>query len=95
VISGRTNKTTDTISFPENSEPFGVAADPKTGTIYVAQDYANAVAVINGRTNTVTATIPVGSRPLGVAWDPRTSAIYVANTASSTVSVLASRPCCH
>ena len=40
--------------------PVGVAADPRTNTIYVANTLSNTVSVISGRTNTVTATIRVG-----------------------------------
>ena len=76
VISGRTNTVTATI--PVGSGPFGVAANPKTGTIYVT-NFDNTVSVINGRTNTVTATIPVGNAPVGVAADPKTHTIYVTN----------------
>ena len=81
VISGRTNTVTATI--PVGSGPFGVAADPKTGTIYVTNAFDNTVSVISGRTNTVTATIPVGSAPVGVAADPKTHTIYVTNEATT------------
>ncbi len=62
-------RVTDTISvggFPEE-----VAANPKTKTIYVANDAGNTVSVISGLTNTVTATIPVGTAPTGIAGDQR------------------------
>ena len=57
---------TVTATIPVGSSPGGVAADPKTNTIYVADFLDNTVSVISGRTDTVTATIPVGagrSRP--------------------------------
>jgi YVTN family beta-propeller protein len=77
-------------TIPVGRFPFGVAADPKTNTIYVANDVSSGtVSVISGRTNTVTATIPVGSDPDGVAADPKAKAVYVANALSDTVSVLA------
>jgi DNA-binding beta-propeller fold protein YncE len=40
----------------------GVVADPLTGAVYVALPAANAVAMINGLTNHVTATIPAIAR---------------------------------
>src|SRR6266700_3710580 len=49
--------------------PLGVAANPSTNTIYVANAASNTVSVINGRANEVTATIPVGAAPHGVAAD--------------------------
>jgi YVTN family beta-propeller protein len=80
---------TVTATIPVGRAPEAVAADPKTNTIYTANETDNAVSVISGRTSTVTATIPVGSVPRGVAVDPKTSTIYVANLDSDTVSVLA------
>jgi YVTN family beta-propeller protein len=55
--------------------PGGVAADPRTDTIYVTEASDNTVTVISGQTNKVTATIP--SFPIGVAANPRTGTIYV------------------
>ena len=63
---------TVTATIPVGSVPYGVAVDPKTHTIYVANVSGDTVSVINGRTNTVTATIPVGNGPYGVAVDPDT-----------------------
>ena len=90
VISGRTNTATATI--PVGSAPVGIAANPKTHTIYVTNEADNTVSVISGRTNTVTATIPVGAFPFGVVADPKAKATYVTNANSSTVSVLAACP---
>src|SRR5215469_16522813 len=52
--------------------PEAVAADPKTKTIYAANELDGTASVISARTNTVTATIPVGSSPRAVAADPKT-----------------------
>ena len=83
---------TVTATIPVGTQPAGVAANPKTNTIYVANSFDNTVSVISGRTNTVTATIPVGGVPVGVAADPKTRTIYVTNANSGTVSVLAACP---
>jgi YVTN family beta-propeller protein len=80
-----------TATIPVGSGPGGVAADRKTKTIYVANDFSSTVSVISGRTNTVTATVPVGDGPQGVAAVPKTHTGYVANNGEGTVSVLA--PC--
>lgn len=42
-----------------------VAANPRANAIYVANNGDNTVAVISGKTSTVTATIPVGNSPQG------------------------------
>jgi YVTN family beta-propeller protein len=80
---------TVTATIPVGIQPSGVATNPKTNTVYVANSFDNTVSLISGRTNTVTATIPVGREPLGVAANPKTNTAYVANTGSNTVSVLA------
>src|SRR6266568_6428361 len=46
-----------TATIPVGSFPAGVAVNPRTNTIYVAND-SGTVSVIRGRTNTVRATIP-------------------------------------
>ena len=88
VISGRTNTVLATVHGGFQAA-FGVAADPRTNTIYVA-DGGDETWVISGRTNTVVTKVRVGSEPAGVAADPRTSAIYVTNIGDNTVSVLVS-----
>jgi YVTN family beta-propeller protein len=87
VISGSTNAVVATI--PGIIEPFGVATNPRTNTIYVTGQSDNTVSMINGRTNTVVATIPVGLVPFGVATNPRTNTVYVANEGDGTVTALA------
>src|SRR5436190_1975931 len=79
---------TVTATIPVGSFPQGVAADPKTNTIYVTNDYDNTVSVSSGRTNTVTTTTPVGNSPEEVAVNPKTNTIYVTNLLSHTVSVI-------
>ena len=58
---------TVTATIPVGSYPLGVAANPHTGTVYVANVGSDTVSVISGPTDTVTATIPVGGGPRGVA----------------------------
>ena len=45
-----------TTAIPVGRGPFGVAANPRTGTVYVANTRGNTVSVINGQTNAVVAT---------------------------------------
>jgi YVTN family beta-propeller protein len=70
VISGRTNKVIARIGV----RGLAIAVDPQTDTIYdvtVATGQAGPVAVIDGKTNTVTATFTVRN-PWGIAVNPQT-----------------------
>ena len=80
---------------PVGDGPFGVATNPVTNTVYVAQfgdlaanSFGNTVSVISGKTDTVTATIPVGNAPGEVAANPLTNTAYVTNFADNTASVI-------
>lgn len=87
------------------SAPIGVAVNPATDTVYVANlgDGGNSVVrVINGaacnaiRTagcQRAPATIHVGKAPIGIAVDPVTDTVYVANTLSNTISVINGATC--
>ena len=84
--TGPTYRVTATV--PVGKSPQGVAVDPGTHTVYVANRADGTVSVIDASTRTVTATVPVGSRPNGVAVDPGTHTVYVTNTGDNTVSVI-------
>src|SRR5260370_2453834 len=71
-----------TSTIPVGSLPAGVAADPLTNTIYVANFLDGTVSVISGKTNTVTATIPVAREPDVVAANPLSNTIYITNFSS-------------
>jgi YVTN family beta-propeller protein len=73
--------------------PFGIALDPVTHTVYVtdlgASDQGDTVSVIDGDTcsalvqsgcGDAPATVTVGSGPFGIAVNPTTDTVYVANT---------------
>jgi len=90
VLNGQTNTVVATI--PVGQLPQGVAVNPATNKVYVANSVVpGTVSVINGQRNTVTATIPVGAAPFGVAVNPKTGTVYVTNSGDGTVSVIA--PC--
>jgi YVTN family beta-propeller protein len=79
-------------------EPDGVAVDPATRSVYVANSCGagggvqpgscGTVSVIDAATGTVTRTIPVGRSPYGVAVDPAARTVYVPNAGDGTVSVI-------
>jgi YVTN family beta-propeller protein len=79
VISGRTNKAVATV--PAGSVPEGIAADPRTNRVYVANAGSNltpgTMSVINGQTDKVVATVPVGAFPKVVAVSQGADTIYV------------------
>jgi YVTN family beta-propeller protein len=87
VINARTSENTG--SLPAGDGAFGVAVDPQTHLVYVANPYANTVSVDNGSTGQAVATVPVGNTPVAVAADPSTHVIYAVNQADDTVSVIA------
>ena len=84
VIDGSTNAVTTTVTV--GTRPVGVAVDPATDTVYVANADSDTVSVIDGSTNAVTSIISVGTYPTGVAVDPTTDTVYVTNYSSGTVS---------
>lgn len=69
-------------------QPRGVAVNPSTDRVYVANNVSNNVSVIDGTANSVLTTVPVGDGPTGVAVNPTTHWIYVPNSDSDTVSVI-------
>jgi len=78
------------ISLGGSSQPSSIAMDLGTGTAVVAEESANAVALVDTASRTVTATIPVGKAPTGVAIDdllPHHLALVV-NSVDNSVSVI-------
>jgi YVTN family beta-propeller protein len=72
-------------------EPWSVAADGRSGRVYVTNLFDQSVSVISTVTDAVVATTTVGENPRSVAVDPDTSRVYVANSGSHDISVLAAR----
>jgi YVTN family beta-propeller protein len=74
---------------PVGGNPTGVAVNPSTNRVYVANFSSQSVTVIDATTDTVIVpSIEVGLRPHGVAVNPATNRIYVANQDSANVSVI-------
>ncbi len=68
--------------------PVGVALSKDERQLYAATGRGNSVAVIDTKTNRVTATIPVGQRPWGLGLSGDGKRLYVANGLSNDVSVI-------
>src|SRR5690606_21909227 len=68
--------------------PLGVAVNPVTNLVYVANSLDDTVTVIDGSTNEVIEAVTVGNGPYGVAVNPNTNRIYAANYFSNTVTVI-------
>jgi YVTN family beta-propeller protein len=82
-----THAETVTTTVSAGGGPNGVAVNPVTNKIYVANFNSNNVTVINGATNTTT-TVSAGSYPYGVAVNPVTNKIYVGEYYGDNVTVI-------
>jgi YVTN family beta-propeller protein len=71
-----------------SSYPIGVAVNPSTNKIYVANELSNTISIIDGSTDKVDATIKVGVSPYGIGVNPLNNRIYISNRDSGTVSVI-------
>lgn len=94
VLNGQTNAVTATVPVgsPAKRNPCapwtsGLAVNPATNTVYVADFDSRRVSVLNAQTNTVTATVPMDF-PAGLAVNPVTNMVDVANEEVNTMSVL-------
>jgi DNA-binding beta-propeller fold protein YncE len=71
----------------------GIAADPATGTVWVAENGANTVTLVSGGTDTVARNLPTGDQPVAVAVDPAGGTAWIVNNYDGTVTEYAySRP---
>ena len=77
-----------TAAIQVGSDPFGVAIDNSTDTVFVTNTGSDNVSVLSASTERPLASVPVGSSPYGVAYDWRTDEVYVANAGSDNVSVI-------
>jgi YVTN family beta-propeller protein len=86
VIDGATNQVVDSIALDKT--PWGLALNPDTGRIYVANTFDNSVSVIDATSKAVVATVPVGTEPGGLAVNPTTAHIIVTNEGSNDVTII-------
>jgi YVTN family beta-propeller protein len=104
VLSERSLGVVRTISLGGNTEPDGLAVDPKTGQLWVSEAGRGRVAEINGKTcdaatrsdcrvTTVADSTVANSDPDGLAVNSSTGTVYVAlaGTAESAVGVISEK----
>lgn len=77
----------------------GLAFDPITGDVYVANSYAGptgnstgTVSVVSVANGSVISTIHVGSRPVGLVWDSSHGTMVVSNKFQGTLSAINAGP---
>jgi YVTN family beta-propeller protein len=88
IAPGPTMTYGNPIVLPRGSFAAGMAMSPDGARLYVAENLANALAVIDPRTQSVLASIPVGRQPWGVAVHPMLPQVYVTNRVERTVSII-------
>jgi YVTN family beta-propeller protein len=76
------------LNITAGSGPVGMALNPATERIYVANQSSNNVTVIDATTNQVIAIIQVGKAPSALAINSQTNKIYVADRDSADVAVI-------
>lgn len=64
----------------------GIAADPGTETVWVAENGANMVTLVSGGTDSVARNLVTGDQPVAVAVDPVTGTVWVVNNYDGTVT---------
>ncbi len=66
----------------------GIAVNPTTGHVFVANSARNTVTVIDGPSMSVLATVSVGRDPGMIGVNPATNKVYVSNRGDDTVQVI-------
>ena len=68
--------------------PVGIAVNPDTKKVYVANEYSNTVSVLGTEPEKVQDRINVGVFPYGIDTNPLNNRVYVTNRGSNTVSII-------
>lgn len=73
---------------PVGAQPFAVAVDARTDTIFVTNSGTDNVTIISGATDRSIGSVSVGVLPMGAAFDSSDGELFVANSGSDNVSVV-------
>ena len=68
--------------------PVGIAVNPDTKKVYVANEYSNTVSVLGTEPEEVQHRINVSVFPYGIDTNPLNNRVYVTNRGSNTVSII-------
>ena len=88
VIEGSTAQLNGALSLGPVSGGNGIALDPVTGLVYVANKHTNNLARVAATGGSAPSSSAVGAQPNGIAVDPATGRAYVANFGSGTISLV-------
>jgi YVTN family beta-propeller protein len=72
----------------DNPYPAGLSVSGDGKTLYVANNVANTVAIVDVASRAVTATVPVGNSPYATLVDPFNGMVYVSNWGDGTLSMI-------
>ncbi|MDN5855076.1 MAG: serine/threonine-protein kinase [Actinomycetia bacterium] len=75
-------------TIPVESAPVGIAVDPTTGRVFVANELSGLVSVIDPVSRTQTSTISVDPSPRQLALTPNGDRLYVATAVTDAVAVI-------
>ncbi len=70
----------------------GIAVNPTTGHVFVANSGANMMTVFDGVSLAVLATVPTGSDPGMIGVNPATNLVYIGNRLSNSVQIYHDAP---
>src|SRR3989449_5218977 len=76
------------LTIQAGNSPSGVAVNPSTGRIYVANRGDGTISVINSATKTVVGTITVGDIPAELAVNPATNRLYLTYSDNNITTVI-------
>jgi YVTN family beta-propeller protein len=88
VIDGASGAVVRTLSLGYAAGGNGIALDPVSGYLYVANKFTGDVSRVTAQGAAPPASLPAGTQPDGVTVDARTGLVYVANFGSNTLSIL-------
>jgi len=88
IAPGPTMTFGDPILMPSGSFAAGLAMSPDGRHLYVAENLADKLAIIDTQTKAIVGEVPVGRQPWGVAVHPSLQQVYVTNRVDRTLSII-------
>jgi len=88
-LDGSTCELMSTIKIGSGGQ--GIAYNPNTGHVFVANSDDNSVSVVDGEKDEVVVTLKVGNSPRKIAVNAKTNVVYVTNLGESSITVIKDR----